>query len=129
MFLGVLSNAGSAILGRNINRDGKLSVVTVISMGTGSLLLMAAGIISEPFPAISATNFLYIAWLAIINTALAFTLWNKSLRILTAVESSIINGTMLIQIALLSYIFLDETISFREICGMIIAGQVCFLQI
>jgi drug/metabolite transporter (DMT)-like permease len=37
-------------------------------------------------------------------------------------ESSIINGTMLIQIALLAWIFLGETISAKEISGMLIAA-------
>jgi len=51
---------------------------------------------------------LIIALLAIVNAAFAFTLWNKSLQMLTAVESSIINGTMLPQIAILAWIFLNE---------------------
>lgn len=49
-----------------------------------------------------------IAWLAVVNTALAFTLWNMSLRHLSAVESAGINNSMLIQIAMLAWIFLDE---------------------
>ena len=40
------------------------------------------------------------------------TIWNYTLRTLTAMESSIINGTMLIQIAVLAWIFLGEDISF-----------------
>jgi drug/metabolite transporter (DMT)-like permease len=60
-------------------------------------------------------------WLAVINTALAFTIWNYTLRTLTAMESSIINGTMLIQIAILAWIFLGEDISIMEITGMTIA--------
>jgi drug/metabolite transporter (DMT)-like permease len=37
-------------------------------------------------------------------------------------ESSIINGTMLIQIALLAWVFLDETISPQEAIGMAFAA-------
>jgi drug/metabolite transporter (DMT)-like permease len=37
-------------------------------------------------------------------------------------ESSIINGTMLIQIAILAWIFLGESINFQEGIGMLIAG-------
>ncbi|MCU0415460.1 MAG: hypothetical protein MUE91_13855 [Ignavibacteriaceae bacterium] len=37
-------------------------------------------------------------------------------------ESSIINGTMLIQIAVLAWIFLSEAISFKEGAGMLIAA-------
>jgi drug/metabolite transporter (DMT)-like permease len=59
-----------------------------------------------------------IAWLAIVNTAVAFTLWNKSLQSLTAIESSIINNTMLPQIAILAWIFLDEPLNLRQILGL-----------
>ncbi|MCW8805069.1 MAG: DMT family transporter, partial [Ignavibacteriaceae bacterium] len=61
-------------------------------------------------------------WLAIINTALAFTIWNLTLRTLSAMESSIINGTMLIQIAILAWIFLGEAITVKEGAGMLIAA-------
>ena len=37
-------------------------------------------------------------------------------------ESSIINGTMLIQIAILAWIFLNETITVQEGIGMMIAA-------
>lgn len=42
---------------------------------------------------------LIIGWPALVNTALAFTLWNLSLRRLSAFESAGINNTMLLQIA------------------------------
>lgn len=124
MTIGVLANSGSAILGRDINRSGKHHplVVTVISMGIGAVLLLITGIIVQGLPAINFTSILYLFWLALINTALAFTLWNISLRSLTAMESSIINGTMLIQIAMLAWIFLGESITIKEIGGMAIAA-------
>lgn len=124
MTIGVLANSGSAILGRDINRSGKHHplVVTVISMGIGAVLLLITGIIVQGLPTINLTTILYLFWLALINTALAFTLWNISLRSLTAMESSIINGTMLIQIAVLAWIFLGESITLKEIGGMAIAA-------
>jgi drug/metabolite transporter (DMT)-like permease len=124
MTIGVLANSGSAILGREINRSAKHHplVVTVISMGVGAVLLLIIGVVVQGLPAINFTTILYLLWLALINTALAFTLWNISLRSLTAMESSIINGTMLIQIALLAWIFLGESISLKEILGMVIAA-------
>ncbi len=124
MIIGIIANAGSAILGRSINREGIFHpiVVTVISMGIGSFILLFTGIITEGLPNISPTNWYYLIWLAAINTAFAFTLWNLTLRSLTAMESSIINGTMLIQIAILAWIFIDEPITLKEGIGMIIAG-------
>jgi drug/metabolite transporter (DMT)-like permease len=60
--------------------------------------------------------------LAVINTALAFWLWNKSLQVLTAMESSIINNTMLIQISLLAWLFLGEKITWIGAIGLAIAS-------
>ena len=124
MTIGVLANAASAVLGRNINRESKINpvVVTIISMGIGSIILLISGILIQGFPSISTQNIIYLLWLAIINTALAFTIWNFTLRTLSAMESSIINGTMLIQIAILAWIFLDEKISAKELTGMLIAA-------
>lgn len=132
MFIGVLANAASAIIGRDINRNKNISpiVVTFISMGIGALLLLIIGITMSGFPVISLKTWLFLLWLAVINTAFAFTLWNLTLRSLTAMESSIINGTMLIQIAILAWYFLGENISFQEGIGMIIAAiGAVFVQI
>ena len=124
MTIGVLANSGSAVLGRNINREEKINpvVVTIISMGIGSIILLISGIVIQGLPAISTQNVFYLLWLAVINTALAFTIWNFTLRTLSAMESSIINGTMLIQIAILAWIFLGEAISVKEATGMLIAA-------
>ena len=124
MTVGVLANSSSSVLGREINRSGKVNplVVTVISMGIGSIVLLASGIIVQGLPPISTQNLLYLLWLAVINTALAFVIWYYTLRTLTAMESSIINGTMLIQIAILAWIFFCEGITLQEIIGMSIAA-------
>jgi len=125
MTVGVLANSASAVLGRNINRDAKINplVVTVVSMGIGSIILLISGISFQGFPSISLQNIIYLLWLAIVNTALAFTIWNLTLRTLSAMESSIINGTMLIQIAILAWIFLGEDITTKEGIGMLIAAS------
>jgi drug/metabolite transporter (DMT)-like permease len=124
MTVGILANSASAVLGRNINREAKISpfVVTIVSMGIGSIILLIIGLIAQGLPSISVQNMLYLLWLAIINTALAFTIWNLTLRTLSAMESSIINGTMLIQIAILAWIFLGEAITVKEGAGMLIAA-------
>lgn len=124
MLLGVLANAFSAILGRNINREGKIKpvIVTIISMGFGSFLLLVISLSTQTIPEFRADTLIYILWLAIINTALAFTIWNFTLKTLTAAESSIINSTMLFQIAVLAWIFLGEDISLNELAGMIAAS-------
>jgi drug/metabolite transporter (DMT)-like permease len=122
--IGVLANALSAILGRDINRTSRHSplVVTVISMGVGSILLLIAGIAVEETPTLGLQSWAIILWLALVNTAFAFTLWNHTLRTLTAMESSIINGTMLLWVAIFAVIFLGETITGREAIGLVVTG-------
>lgn len=122
--LGVLSNAAATILGRDINRISKHSplVVTVISMGIGSIVLLIAGIALEDAPVLSIQSWAIVVWLALVNTAFAFTLWNHTLRTLTAMQSGLINGTMLIWVAIFAVIFLGETITPRELMGLIAAS-------
>lgn len=124
MIIGVFSNAFSSVLGRGINRSGRFHplTVTVVSMGIGSIIILIAGLSAEGLPRLSLTNILFLLWLSIVNTALAFTLWNLSLRTLTAMESSIINGTMLIQIAFLAWVFIGEPVTLREGMGMFTAA-------
>ena len=122
--IGVLAIAGSSILGRRINRSRNLPPVSVtaVSMGVGAVLLMVTGLSVQDFPRLDFRHWAIIGWLAVVNTAFAFTLWNQTLRTLSATKSSIINGTMLIQIALLAWLFLGEKLTMKEIIGMILAG-------
>src|SRR5574341_406887 len=121
---GVLANAGSAILGRRVNRAGDLPplLVTVVSMGIGAAVMLGAGVLMQGLPSLRLADWAVIGWLAVVNTAFAFTLWNHTLRTLTAIESSIIHSTMLIQIAVLAWFFLKEPITGQEIAGMALAG-------
>jgi O-acetylserine/cysteine efflux transporter len=122
--LGVLANAISSILGRQVNRSERHNplVVTVVSMGAGSALLLITGFTFEEMPALDLKSWGILFWLALVNTAFAFTLWNHTLRTLTAMESSIINGTMLIWIPILAILFLGETITGREGIGLVVTG-------
>lgn len=122
--VGVLANALSSVLGRQVNRESGLDplTITVISMGAGALLLLVTGILVQGLPRLSLTHWAIIGWLAVVNSAAAFTLWNHTLRTLSATESSIINNTMLIQIAVLAWLFLGEGLTARQIGGMLLAG-------
>lgn len=122
--VGVLANAGAAVLGRYVNREARLSplIVTVVSMGIGSFVLLVSGVTLQGLPQLSPTSWLIILWLAVVNTAFAFTLWNLTLRTLSAMESSIVNNTMLIQIAILAWLFLGENLGAKEITGLSLAA-------
>ena len=104
------ANVAGSVMGRHVNRTAQVApaLVTGLGMAVGAGLLAVVGVGLEGVPQLSARVWLTVAWLAAVNSALAYTLWNASLRELTAVESAGINNTMLIQIALLAWVFLGE---------------------
>ena len=118
------SNVGASLLGRSANRDLLTSplVVTTASMTIGAALLITVGILTEGIPSVTVRGALIISWLAVVNGALAFTLWNHSLRTLTATESAVINNTMLVQIAVLAWVFLGEAPSPVQIVGIVLVS-------
>jgi len=118
------ANAVSSLLGRYVNRERIASpwAVTTISMGVGAACLLGAGLGTQPLPALTAQGWGIVLWLAVVNTALAFTLWNHTLRFLSATESSVVNNTMLIQIAVLAWLFLGERVGAVGIAGLLAAG-------
>ncbi len=120
----LITNIGGALLGRGVNRGQQYSplLVTVVSMGFGSILMLAAGLIFQGLPAISLVSWGIILLLAVVNTAFAFTVWNYTQQTLTAIESSLINSTMLIQVAVLAWIFLGDRLNTQEIIGLVFAA-------
>ena len=120
----VFANALSSVLGRHVNRSRQLdpTTITVVSMGVGAVALLAGGVSIQGLPHVTLTQWAIIGWLAVVNSALAFTLWNRTLRTLSAMESSIINNTMLIQIPVLAVIFLGERLTWRKVVGLALAG-------
>ena len=120
----VVANAGAAVLGRAVNRAATIPalLITTISMRVGAVVLIGAGLLTHELPRLDLQAVAIIFWLAGINTAFAFTLWNHTQRTLSAVESSMINNTLLVQIGLLAWVFLGESLTLLQIGGMIAAG-------
>lgn len=125
----LLANVAGGLLGRHLNRDSGLSAVTVtaVSMSVGAATLVLIGLALEGVPHVSPRAWIIILWLAAINTALAFSLWNLSLQRLSAVESAGINNTMLIQIAVLAWLFLDESPDLAGFAGIGLVSLGVFL--
>jgi non-canonical purine NTP pyrophosphatase (RdgB/HAM1 family) len=118
------ANAASSLMGRSVNRGSAAGplVTTAVSMTAGALVLMSAGVAVDGIPVLSLQAVAIIAWLAVVNTALAFTLWNFSLRQLTASQSSVINNAMLVQIGLLGWAFLGQEPGPWQWAGLIVVS-------
>lgn len=122
-----LAAAVSSHVGRGLARDAIARLggpigLTASSMAIGAALLLGTGLMVEGIPALDPAGWLIVAWLAVVNTAFAFTLWNHTLRTLTAVESSVVNNTMTIQIAVLAIVFLGERLGPLQLAGLFLAA-------
>jgi len=134
-WLGLLAAAVCALastigqhLSRDLNRDqsarlGGPAGLTAVSMAMGAALLLAVGVALEGWPALDLRGWAIVGWLAAVNTAFAFTLYNHTLRVLTAVESSVIVNTLLIMVAVMAWLFLGESLDARQVTGLLLASS------
>ncbi len=120
----MLCNVLASLLGRQINRSRSYSplIVTFTSMAFGSIPMLLTGLLIQGTGRMTPVDWLIVIWLAVVNTAFAFTVWNNTLQTLTAIESSVINSLMMPQIALLAWLFLKESLVLKEILGLILVG-------
>jgi drug/metabolite transporter (DMT)-like permease len=114
-------------LARDLNRDeqsrmGGAIGLTAVSMAIGGVVLLLVGLALEGWPALDLRGWAIIGWLAAVNTAFAFTLYNHTLRTLTAVESSVIVNLLLVMVAAMAWIFLDERLDLRQVIGLGLAS-------
>lgn len=131
-FVGLGGNAAAVLLGRATMRtaDVDATELTRTTMTIGAATLIATGVALDGWPRVTLAGAAIVAWLAIVNTAAAFTWWNVCLRHLPAAEVAAINSTMVIQIPLLAWIFLDEPLGWAEGAGLalVAAGVVLASQ-
>lgn len=93
--------------------------LTAFSMGFGTLLTTAAASV-EGLSSVLLSSWSIVLWLGVVNTALAFFLWNHALQRLKAFEISVLQNTMLVQIALLSWLFLGERLTAVKLISMVL---------
>lgn len=124
ILVGMLATSAGTLMGRSVNRSGSIPpiVVTTVSMTIGAILMLSAGLAAQGLPKFSLASWGAILWMAVVNTAFAFTLWNYTQRSLRAMETTIINNTMTVQIAILGWIFSGESLTALEIGGVILVS-------
>ncbi len=117
---GTILGAIGSIIARDINRSIYLPplTLTTLSILIGSIVMFLGGMATEGFPPFSITSWGIIVWMAVVNTAFAFTLINRSMQVLQATETSAIINTLMIQVPVLAYFFLGERITPRQVFGL-----------
>ena len=118
--LALVAYAASALVGRALGREGRVTPValTSLSMLSGASLVLWVGLAVQGPLHPSPAELGILAWLIVVNTALAFSLWNATLAHLTAVESSVLTNVMVAEIALAAWLVLGERLGAGQIAGM-----------
>ncbi len=126
--VGLLGFTAFGILGREVARTGEVDTLTLtaIPLGIGGGLLLVIALLLEGRPNVAIEGWSVVLFLAIINTALAYTFYNHALKVLTAVELNIILNLSPLGTAVLAWVFLGETLAAIQFVGMgvVIVGVV-----
>jgi probable blue pigment (indigoidine) exporter len=132
MAAGLVGFLAFSLLGRSIAREGSLDTLTLTALplliGGMTTLLIALAV--EGIPVFSRTSLFIVLWLALVNTALGYWIYNRALRTLTALEMNMVMNLTPFFTAGLSWIILGEKLAGIQFLGMVImVGGVAFVQL
>jgi drug/metabolite transporter (DMT)-like permease len=123
---GLLSFSYSTVLGREIARDRQTSILalTALPLAFGGLPLLAVALVSEGAPPLSLAAWQSVLILTLVNTILAYWLYNHSMQVLTAFETNIFLNLSPLGTAVLSWYVFQEQLTALQLAGMwvVIAG-------
>ena len=103
-----------------IDRQVNMLTLTALPLFIGGGLLLAIAIPFEGFPHASLTTWSLVLFLAVVNTALGYWLYNHALRSLQAFEMNVILNLSPIWTALLGWLLLDEALIQRQWMGLFV---------
>ncbi len=120
--VGLLGFAFFGILSRAVARERQTDTLTLtaVPLGFGGGILLILALIFEGLPDISLRVGGILLWLALANTAVAYTLYNHSLRILTALEMNVMLNLSPLGTALLAWLLLGEKVTVIQLVGMVV---------
>jgi drug/metabolite transporter (DMT)-like permease len=122
MSIGLIAFTTFGVLGRDAARDQKTDTLTLtavpLALGGGLMLLVALPL--EGVPHASLGTWGLVLWLAAVNTALAYVLYNHSLQVLTAFEMNVLLNLSPLWTALMGMFLLDEHLKVLQWIGMAI---------
>jgi drug/metabolite transporter (DMT)-like permease len=99
-------------------------VLTGVPFGVAGAVLTTAALATEGWPTVSWRTAGVLAWLGVIDTAVAYALYNHALRRLTATEMSAVISLTPLGTAALAWGWLGQRLEAAQVVGMagVIAG-------
>ncbi len=121
--LGVLAFAVFGVLSRDAARTGQVATLplTAWPLGFGGGLLLLLGLPLERAALPSLAGWAAVLWLAVVNTALAYVMYNRCLRTLTVLESNVLLSLSPLATAVLAALLLGEQLTALQLIGLLTA--------
>ena len=122
MATGLIGFTLFGIIGRDIAKRRRLDTLTLtaLPLAVGGGVLMLIAVLLEGIPSVSPYSWAIVLWLAVVNTASAYLLYNHSLQVLTALEMTVMLSLSPLATAVLGWLLLDEVLVPIQIVGMVI---------
>ena len=122
VFMIAIAEAGyalSVVLTRLVVRGpgDETMILSLAGAGIGTVILLPIGLMSGGIAAIMNWQVLLVILIVGVIFGFAGMLWSMALDQIQAIEAAILQNTMLIQIALLSVIFLGEHLTLKQVVG------------
>jgi drug/metabolite transporter (DMT)-like permease len=121
VMIGVLAFSCFSLIGRDLAKGGKTSteLLTAVPLATAALLLTIVALAIEGLPTIRLESIAVVVWLGILDTAIAYALYNHALRELTATEISAIISLTPLGTALIGWLCLSQQLAFVQLIGLV----------
>ncbi len=126
--IAAISIGASNLIQRRLMRSGRISSLdaTMMPMALGSGLLLVYALAVEDFPTIDGKAIVLLLVLGVVNTAFAFTIWHSAMKTLNALHAGVIASAQIVEVAVLAWWFLGESLTGGRIVGsaIVLAGIV-----
>jgi drug/metabolite transporter (DMT)-like permease len=121
----LLSNVATAyylLLVRHLRTATEISSgwLTALALTGGGGLLFGPAFLIEREVSVYLGALPLIFWLAVVNTALAYNIWNHVLRELTAIQLSVMGSLIPLQTAAISWLVLGSRASRMQVLGLLV---------
>jgi drug/metabolite transporter (DMT)-like permease len=109
------------ILGREVAKSRQVDTLslTAIPLGFGGCSLLLLAFPTEGLPSASTTAWIIMLWLAVVNTAVAYLVYNHALQVLTALEMNVLLNLSPLGTAVLAWFLLGERLGIIQIVGIV----------
>lgn len=121
--VGVVGFGAFGLLGRSMARDRRVDslTLTAVPLAVGGTALLGSGLALEGLPRWTSEGAAVVLWLALVNSAIAYLLYNHALQRLTALQMNMILNLSPFVTAGLAFLLLGERLSAIQWVGMIVA--------